>query len=597
MRFQKKLLIHYVVFFAVSVTSVFLVYVYSSRKRYGSMEYARLQVMAGQMVQQMDLQYSSMEMAGEAILSDGELLEALRILKTVPEGSVYREEAKKQVTVRLNAYYLVKRYYRALIYSDAGDVFASYDFDSQKVVDRAPRGQRRWTDQARAKKGRVVLIPPGEDLWGLYDRRRTYGMVRGIVGYGAYLEVQQTEESLDKIFHTYDDNIRVMAMLKGGEALYGTADRETADGYRMMGLEGKTGIFQVKNPATGKKEIVSAVCSDLTGMTILLIEDSSVIMQKMSGVMILTCSVLLMFTGIFAVFIYHGSKKMAEPVNELRQRMEHMNLDNLEESVQIENSIDEIRALSNAYGQVIKRLKESLVKEKNLSYLQLQAHYDLLQAQINPHFFYNVMNVISGRALSLGDETICQICSSLSGMFRYATGNRKRYATMEEEIGYLEKYLYLMKLRYMHRLSYTIEVDERLKGQILPKIVFQQIVENSIKHGFGSGQDTLGITVEGRLLEERGLWQVEIADDGMGISQGTAQKLGENMDRMKKKLEENNTNIEMEFGGMGLLNTYARLTLLFGGGADLSVQPLDRGTKVVITAPFDNEETGSRNAL
>ncbi len=98
-------------------------------------------------------------------------------------------------------------------------------------------------------------------------------------------------------------------------------------------------------------------------------------------------------------------------------------------------------------------------------------------------------------------------------------------------------------------------------------------------------------------MEERGLWQVEIADDGMGISQGTAQKLGENMDRMKKKLEENNTNIEMEFGGMGLLNTYARLTLLFGGGADLSVQPLDRGTKVVITAPFDNEETGSRNAL
>ena len=172
MRFQKKLLIHYVVFFAVSVTSVFLVYVYSSRKRYGSMEYARLQVMAGQMVQQMDLQYSSMEMAGEAILS--ELLEALRILKTVPEGSVYREEAKKQVTVRLNAYYLVKRYYRALIYSDAGDVFASYDFDSRKVVDRAPRGQRRWTDQARAKKGRLVLKRGRSPLWdgGPGDSRR-----------------------------------------------------------------------------------------------------------------------------------------------------------------------------------------------------------------------------------------------------------------------------------------------------------------------------------------------------------------------------------------------------------------------------------------
>ena len=160
MRFQKKLLIHYVVFFAVSVTSVFLVYVYSSRKRYGSMEYARLQVMAGQMVQQMDLQYSSMEMAGEAILSDGELLEALRILKTVPEGSVYREEAKKQVTVRLNAYYLVKRYYRALIYSDAGDVFASYDFDSRKVVDRRPGDRDGGRIRPARRRGGWSLFRP-----------------------------------------------------------------------------------------------------------------------------------------------------------------------------------------------------------------------------------------------------------------------------------------------------------------------------------------------------------------------------------------------------------------------------------------------------
>lgn len=86
MRFQKKILIHYVVFFAISVTAVFLVYVYCSRKRYGSLEYARLQVMAGQMLQQLDLQYSSMEMAGEAILSDGELPGGAEDLKDSPRG-------------------------------------------------------------------------------------------------------------------------------------------------------------------------------------------------------------------------------------------------------------------------------------------------------------------------------------------------------------------------------------------------------------------------------------------------------------------------------------------------------------------------------
>lgn len=74
---------------------------------------------------------------------------------------------------------------------------------------------------------------------------------------------------------------------------------------------------------------------------------------------------------------------------------------------------------------------------------------------------------------------------------------------------------------------------------------------------------------------------MEITDDGRGISSREVQKIRQDMAGMKKKLEENDTNIEMEFGGK----------------AELSVQALDRGTKVVITAPFDKEETGSRNAL
>lgn len=584
MRFQKKILIHYITFLAVSVAAITMVYCYSSWRRYESEEHSRLQAMAGQMVQQLELRYSSMEEAGEALLSDRELLDALRILNTVPADSSYREDAKKQVIVKLNTYYIVKRYYRVVIYNDAGDVFASYDFDDRKIVDVVPKGQDIWTRRADELRGKTVVIPPHEDLWGLYDKSCTYGLLRGAVGYGAYLEVQQTEDILKQIFNTYDDNIKVMAMLKEGELFYRTADQETASRYGQMGLEGKTGAFRMKDPQTGKREVVSAVCSDLTGMTILLIEDSRVMMQKMSGFLALACSVLLLFTGGFTVFIYYVSKKMAEPVNELRQRMEHITADNVEESICIENSIDEIKALSNAYGQVIKRLKESLMKEKSLSYLQLQAHYDLLQAQINPHFFYNVLNVLSARGLSVGDETICEICDSLSGMFRYATGNRMRYAGIEEEMGYVEKYLYLMKLRYQHKLEYRVQVAESIGTQKIPKIVFQPIVENSIKHGFGSGQGVMKISIEGRINEDERQWEMVFKDNGGGISQETVQEIEKNMARMKRALKDNDSSIEMEFGGMGLLNTYARLVLFFGDDVRFSIRGDGEGTEVVIAA-------------
>ncbi len=590
MRFQKKILIHYVMFLAASVAVIMGIYWRSSKRRFQSEEYSRLQAMAEQMAKQMELRYSSMEAAGEALLSDRDLLDALKILNTVPTDSGYRDGAIKQVTVKLNTYYIVKRFYRVVIYNEAGDVFASYDFNSRKVVDSVPKEQEVWTCQAEKLRGKAVLIPLHKDLWGMYDKGCTFGLLRGIVGYGAYLEVQQTEDILNQIFNTYDDNIKVIAMFREGELFYNTAGRETGERYGQMGLEGKTGVFQIKNPQTGNREIVSAVCSDLTGMTILLIEDSCVVMQKMSGFLALMCSVVLLFAGVFTVFLYHISKRMAEPVNQLRQRMENITMENLEDSIYIENSIDEIKALSDAYGQVIKRLKESLVKEKNLSYLQLQANYDLLQAQINPHFFYNVLNVLSARGLSLGDETICQICNSLSGMLRYATGNRVRYASIADEIGYLEKYLYLMKLRYQHKLEYTINAEEAIKSQKVPKIVFQQIVENSIKYGFDSGRSIVKISIEGRLNREKGQWEMHFQDNGGGISQKNIEGIEERMAQMRRTLRNNDTNIEMELGGMGILNTYARLVLFFGGSMEFSIKGDGEGTRVLIAAPVVFDE-------
>ncbi len=568
MRFQKRILLHYGIILFVSVAVISVLHYQSTRKQSLSEEYSYLQTLASQMTRHLELQYSSMEEAAEALLSDPDMLDNLRILATVPGESSYRQDAEKNINIKLNTYHIVKRYYRVIAYNQLGDIFASYDFDERKVADTVPAAQEELTRQATGQKGKSVLIAPHTDPWGLKEQKKVYSLLKEVLGYKTYLEVQQTEESLEHIFSVYDEDIRVTAVFGEGKLLYGTKEN-IPRGYP-------------------NAELVASSYSELTGVTVMVAENKSVVFRKMSGSLWVEWGALVLFAGLFAFFLYQASKYIARPVNELREQMEKGNFENPEEQIHIENSMDEIKALANAYERVIKRLRESLLKEKSLSYLQLQAHYDLLQAQINPHFFHNVLNVISSRGLSTGDETICEMCESLAGMFRYATGNKVRYVPVRDEIGYLEQYLYLMKLRFCHKIQYSIEVEEELQTQIVPKIVFQPVVENSIKHGFNRHEDVMEIRIRGRIDREKNQWEMLFEDNGEGIDQNTIRQLEEGMAAMRRNIKDCQADNGMEIGGMGLLNAYARLILFLGDDVKLAIYGSGHGTRVVISAPVDS---------
>ena len=104
MRFQKRILLNYFLLLVISVTVIAVLYWHASERRYASEEYAYLQTLAGQMTRQLELQYSSMEEAAESLLSDPDLLDDLKILATVPEGSSYRTDAEKNINIKLSGH-------------------------------------------------------------------------------------------------------------------------------------------------------------------------------------------------------------------------------------------------------------------------------------------------------------------------------------------------------------------------------------------------------------------------------------------------------------------------------------------------------------
>lgn len=171
------------------------------------------------------------------------------------------------------------------------------------------------------------------------------------------------------------------------------------------------------------------------------------------------------------------------------------------------------------------------------------------------------LNVISNRGIVDEDEEICEICGSLAAMLRYSANNKERYATVKEEFAYLDKYIYLLKSRYEHRLEVTVDYDLSIEGEVLPKIVIQQLVENSIQHGYKNGKDIMKICVQG-WRDEQG-WYIRVHDNGDGITEQISLKLENKMENIRRKIMRSQSNIELEIGGMGLANTYARMFLMY----------------------------------
>lgn len=379
-----------------------------------------------------------------------------------------------------------------------------------------------------------------------------------------------------------------MAFLPGGEIL-----------YQSEGLTDDLVSYIKKHPEVTKMDSITASSdtsmwasaseiSDNYGIRVVALEEKTEIIAGMKeAVMIALGMAIGCFVISMGVVIFIASK-LSRPLTVLKDQMENTGIENMDAELVVPNTDDEVQAVGIAYQNLMHRLNESIVKERRMSLLQLQAQFDTLQAQVNPHFLYNVLNVISSRGIMDGDEEICEICGCLAAMLRYSTNTKERYATVEKELEYLERYIFLLKSRYEHRLEVEVDCEESVKQEQLPKIVLQQLVENSIQHGYNNSKNIMKIYVHG-WRDETG-WYFEVRDNGQGTTEEVREELNEKMRKIREKIMSRGSSIEFEIGGMGLANTYARMFLVYNGRAVFRIRNLEEGLSVIIGVSEKEDE-------
>ncbi len=590
MHFRTKMIIIYASFVTVVAVLIGAWYQSYSFRQYTENEYRNMDLLAQQLSDQFDETVKPMKFVTSYLLSDMDVLDALRTLANVDSGNTlklrYKEQAKTDIRTKLYSVYIVNNFYRVVIFNQLGDVISNNNnfeskIDATKTIEDLP-----WIGRMEGNRGDLVLMGPHLDDWGLKNQPMVYSVVKAVQGQNlGFIEVQKRLDTLDELFQVPKSGIKVMVVLENGELLYTNQTGNLDAYYKEIAINSDEGTGEYTNPQL-KKEIVSICRSKESGATLLVIEDLEAVRKEAAYITPITVMIAGIFFLISIGFVLAASAHLTKPIRKLTDLMESTHIDSLDEKLEFEPTHDEIEVLNQSYQQVLFRLNKSMIKEKRLSLLQLQAQFDLLQTQVNPHFVYNVLNVISSRGITRGDESICEMCASLAAMLRYATNTKNRTATLAEEMEYLEQYFYLLKARYIHKLEYSIHLDEAIRNQVIPKVLFQQIVENSINHGFENMTDTMRVEVCGFKQDDR--WFVLIRDNGKGFEADAIESLKKKLGEIRNKLTKDREHVELEIGGMGIVNMYARLVLLYGDELTFELLNEANGACVIIGAPLEN---------
>ena len=274
-----------------------------------------------------------------------------------------------------------------------------------------------------------------------------------------------------------------------------------------------------------------------------------------SIIIVLICMSPVMLLSLFCSSIW--IKWIKRPTLELTGVMKQ--IEQGEFCIQLPHSqVEEINALSVQFSRMLTEL--SIEKEQNR---KLEMRF--LLSQLNPHFLYNTLNSIYWMIL---DEEraieACEMVDALSNLLRYGLYEIDAPSTVGQELEHVEQYLLLQSKRYEDRFCYFADVPKELQSLEIPKLTFQPIVENAIKHSVEFHMETVEIKLTAK--KENGIIS-------FCFSNNYAELKPIELENLKRKFTEDYRPNETEVKslGIGLYNVYRRLKLMYGSNAELQV--------------------------
>lgn len=276
---------------------------------------------------------------------------------------------------------------------------------------------------------------------------------------------------------------------------------------------------------------------------------------------VLACATALLLSGSLAKRL----SLVVEKINQNREKSLVRFEDNADQ--------DEIGQLVFNYNAMVDRINQLMEEQTETAEKLKVSEVKALQAQINPHFLYNMLDMINWLAQSGKQREVALAVQTLSKFYKLTLSKKNITTPIGEELRHVELYVKLQNMRYEDKISFLVDVPDEILDCEIPKLVLQPIVENSIQHGIFEKESKEGSIVIMAWLDGPDIVFV-ISDDGAGIS---PEKLPGILDGSYEDGRGSN---------IGIYNTHLRLQLLYGKEYGLHYESTPgQGTEVQVKLP------------
>lgn len=290
------------------------------------------------------------------------------------------------------------------------------------------------------------------------------------------------------------------------------------------------------------------------------------------AILISAIAVLALAAALTTLF----SRILSHPLEQMAQTMNRVDSEHLSIRAAVDGH-DEVAQIARSFNELMDRLQAAIQSEYLLEIRHKEAMLRALQAQLNPHFLYNVLQSVSSMAEVREAPEIVTLARSLGSVLRYSIQCESLTASVREEVSHVEHYLLIQKIRFGERLHYKLNVPEYAMDYLLPRVFLQPMAENAVIHGLEARPEPGNLSI--RIWLEDELLHIEVSDDGCGIAP-------EELDRIYEQFR--HTQIPSSETGIGLINLKSRLELFYGDRASLHIETeIGVGTSIIITLPAE----------
>jgi len=296
--------------------------------------------------------------------------------------------------------------------------------------------------------------------------------------------------------------------------------------------------------------------------------ENIILLQKML-LKILLLSILVIF-----ILSYFWLKKVIKPLNELAGKMEDMGKGRL--GFTFSNiPKNELGLVIEHFNEMSLNIVELIKRNEEIEKGKRKLEIEVLQAQINPHFLYNTLNVIKWMAAVIKSNDIVDCVVALGNILRPVFKSSEPLCTLEEEVRYVRNYIKIMNFRYGNSIGFDIDIPEELLKNKILRFILQPLIENAIIHGSGNMDRPICICLKAWLEGDAII--IAIKDSGIGMDINKLDSINHELENMTPDKQTNKGK------GIGIININQRIRLYFGNSYGIKIESSEgRGTRILL---------------